>query len=139
MLEEMGHPQPPTATETGNNAVAGTANDSIKHKRSKAVDMHFHWMRDQVQQGQFHITWCKVQGLSTRLAASASTIPLHVTETCNLRICANCPLATATILTVCEMTVMTTTMPLLMTHCLFPFMPSPRPRAAVLRLRASVC
>jgi hypothetical protein len=58
-LEEMGHPQPPTPIGADNNTAAGTANDSIKQKRSKAMDMCFHWMRDRVRQGQFHITWHK--------------------------------------------------------------------------------
>jgi hypothetical protein len=54
-LEEMGHPQPPTPVETDNNTAAGVANDSIKQKQSKAVDMRFCWTRDRVRQGQFHI------------------------------------------------------------------------------------
>jgi hypothetical protein len=58
-LEEMGHPQPPTIIETGNNAAAGIINDFIKQKWSKAMDMRFHWMRDRVRQGQFHILWHK--------------------------------------------------------------------------------
>jgi hypothetical protein len=58
-LEEMGHPQPPTPIGADNNAAAGVANNSIKRKRSKAVDMHFCWTHDQAQQGQFHIAWCK--------------------------------------------------------------------------------
>jgi hypothetical protein len=58
-LEEMGHPQPPTPIETDNNTAAGVANDSIKQKRSKAMDMRFYWIRDRVRQGQFHITWRK--------------------------------------------------------------------------------
>jgi hypothetical protein len=59
MLEEMGHPQPPTPIETDNNTAAGTANDSIKQKRSKAMGMRFCWTCDRVQQGQFHIAWRK--------------------------------------------------------------------------------
>jgi hypothetical protein len=55
----MGHPQPPTPIETDNNTAAGIANDSIKQKRSKAMDMRFCWMRDRVRQGQFHIAWRK--------------------------------------------------------------------------------
>jgi hypothetical protein len=38
-LKEMGTPQPPTTIETDNNAATGIANDSIKQKRSKALDM----------------------------------------------------------------------------------------------------
>jgi hypothetical protein len=55
----VGHPQPPTPIETDNNAAAGIANDSIKQKRSKAMDMRFCWMRDRARQGQFHIAWRK--------------------------------------------------------------------------------
>jgi hypothetical protein len=40
-LEEMGHPQPPTPIGADNNAAAGTANNSIKQKRSKATDLRF--------------------------------------------------------------------------------------------------
>jgi hypothetical protein len=37
MLKEMGHPQPPAAIETDNNAAAGVANDFIKQKWSRAA------------------------------------------------------------------------------------------------------
>jgi hypothetical protein len=30
--------------------------DSIKQKRSKPIDMRFHWVHDRVRQGQFYIT-----------------------------------------------------------------------------------
>jgi hypothetical protein len=58
-LEETGHPQPPTPIETDNSAAAGTANDSTKQKRSKAMDTCFCWTRDRARQGQFHIAWHK--------------------------------------------------------------------------------
>ena len=32
-------------------------NNTIKQKRSKAIDVHFDWLRDRVQQGHFHIFW----------------------------------------------------------------------------------
>jgi hypothetical protein len=37
----------------------GIATDSIKQKRSKAIDMRFHWVRDRVRQGQFIISYIK--------------------------------------------------------------------------------
>jgi predicted transposase YdaD len=40
-----------------NSTATGIANHSIKQKRSKAIDMRFYWIRDRVQQGQFHIFW----------------------------------------------------------------------------------
>jgi hypothetical protein len=38
-LEEMGHTQPPTIIQTDNSTAAGIANDYVKQKRSKAIDM----------------------------------------------------------------------------------------------------
>jgi hypothetical protein len=38
-LEEFGHPQPPTPLKTDNTTAEGIANDTVKQKRSKAMDM----------------------------------------------------------------------------------------------------
>jgi hypothetical protein len=56
-LSEMGHPQPPTPIQTDNMCAAGIANDTVKQRRSKAIDMRFYWLRDRVSQGQFLIHW----------------------------------------------------------------------------------
>ena len=56
-LEELGHPQPPTPMVTDNSTAMGIANDSVKQKRSKAMDMRFYWIRDRVRQGQFQVFW----------------------------------------------------------------------------------
>eukprot|EP00543_Licmophora_paradoxa_P016971 CAMPEP_0202474320 /NCGR_PEP_ID=MMETSP1360-20130828/92320_1 /ASSEMBLY_ACC=CAM_ASM_000848 /TAXON_ID=515479 /ORGANISM="Licmophora paradoxa, Strain CCMP2313" /LENGTH=231 /DNA_ID=CAMNT_0049101437 /DNA_START=1074 /DNA_END=1765 /DNA_ORIENTATION=+ len=40
-LEELGHPQPPTPILTDNVTVKGIANDDIRQKRSKVIDMRF--------------------------------------------------------------------------------------------------
>jgi hypothetical protein len=37
----------------------GTAKETVKQKRSKAIDMRFYWIRDLVRQGQFHVYWGK--------------------------------------------------------------------------------
>ena len=60
-LEEMGHVQPPTPMQVDNSTAIGFVNDTIKYKRSKAIDMRFHWVRDRVQQGQFNIYWVPVK------------------------------------------------------------------------------
>ena len=60
-LEEMGHPQPATPMATDNNTASGIATDTVKQKRSKAIDMRFYWIRDRVRQGQFKIYWSKGQ------------------------------------------------------------------------------
>ena len=58
-LEFLGHPQPPTPIQTDNSCAEGIANDTVKQRRSKAIDMRFYWVRDRVKQGQFYIYWKK--------------------------------------------------------------------------------
>jgi hypothetical protein len=57
VLEEMGHPQAATPIQTDNACAAGIANETVKQRRSKAIDMHFYWIRDRIKQGQFIIHW----------------------------------------------------------------------------------
>ena len=56
-LEELGHPQPPTPVLVDNSTAVGLANDTVTQRRSRAIDMRFYWIRDRVQQNQFHMYW----------------------------------------------------------------------------------
>jgi hypothetical protein len=56
-LEEMGHPQPPTQMQTDNSTAYGVVNHKIQPKATKAMDMHFYWLRDRESQKQFRIYW----------------------------------------------------------------------------------
>eukprot|EP00957_Ditylum_brightwellii_P168974 12861807-Ditylum_brightwellii.AAC.1 len=53
----MGHPQPPSPLITYNNTAHGLTTDSMISKRSKAVDIRFHWLKCQEAQKQFNIKW----------------------------------------------------------------------------------
>jgi hypothetical protein len=55
ILTEMGHPQPKTPIQTDNTTVEGVINNKIQPKRTKAMDMRFHWLRDREAQEQFRI------------------------------------------------------------------------------------
>ena len=57
ILTEMGHPQPRTPIQTDNSTAEGVINSKIQPKRTKAMDMRFHWLRDREAQGQFRIYW----------------------------------------------------------------------------------
>ena len=58
ILEEMGHPQPgPTPIQCDNTVATGIANDTVKAKRTKAMDMRFYWIKDRIRQGQFRVHW----------------------------------------------------------------------------------
>lgn len=56
-LATLGYPQGPTPIQCDNECAVGLANNTIKEKRSKAIDMRFHWVRDRVRQGQFVVYW----------------------------------------------------------------------------------
>ena len=58
-LSELGFPQGPTPIQTDNSTACGIANDTVKQRRSKAMDMRYYWIRDRVIQNQFHIYWSK--------------------------------------------------------------------------------
>jgi hypothetical protein len=55
----MGHPQKKTPLITDNNTAHGLTQGTMIPKRSKAMDMRFHWLKDRACQGQFKIKWKK--------------------------------------------------------------------------------
>jgi hypothetical protein len=56
-LEELGHKQPPTPMETDDTTATGYINGTKIQERTKAMDMHFYWIKDRVKQGQFNVYW----------------------------------------------------------------------------------
>jgi hypothetical protein len=56
-LTELGHIQPPTPLRTDNSTAFGILNETIKQKRSKVMDMRYHWLTDRVRQKQFDVYW----------------------------------------------------------------------------------
>jgi hypothetical protein len=53
ILEEMGHKQPATPVQVDNSTAKGIINKLVQPKRTKAMDMHFHWLQDCSTQKQF--------------------------------------------------------------------------------------
>jgi hypothetical protein len=56
-LSDLGHPQPATPIQTDNACAVGIVNETVKQRRSKAMDMRFYWVRDRVRAGEFLIYW----------------------------------------------------------------------------------
>jgi hypothetical protein len=54
-LIKMGQDQAATPIQIDNACAAGVANETVKQRRSKAIDMPFNWIRDLIKQGQFII------------------------------------------------------------------------------------
>ena len=59
ILQQLGHPQPPTPIKTDNSTATGFVHNNIHQKRSKSWDMRYHWLRDRQTQQQFNIYWDK--------------------------------------------------------------------------------
>jgi hypothetical protein len=57
LLMEMGHKQPPTPIQTDNSTALGVVTNNIQPRRTKAMDMRFHWLRDRKTQEQFKYYW----------------------------------------------------------------------------------
>jgi hypothetical protein len=57
ILEGMGHKQPATPLQTDNSMAEAVTNGKVQPKRTKAMDMRFHWLQDRECQRQFRIYW----------------------------------------------------------------------------------
>ena len=57
LLEAMGHRQPPTPMQTDNSTLLGVVTNKIQPKRTKAMDVRFHWLRCRANQRQFGTYW----------------------------------------------------------------------------------
>ena len=55
ILETIGYIQNEISIYTDNSFVHSISNETIKIKRSKAMDMRYHWLRDRMQRKQFKI------------------------------------------------------------------------------------
>ena len=61
-LKDLGYPQDifpngSTLLTTDNQCAEGIATNSTKLKRSRAMDMRYHWLRDRVSQGDYTVKW----------------------------------------------------------------------------------
>ena len=56
-LEEMGHPQGPIPMQKDNSTASGIINETVKQRKSKAIDMRFYWVRDICKKKHFLIYW----------------------------------------------------------------------------------
>ena len=57
ILEDMGHPQPPTQLRTDNLTAQDLLSGVYKRKHAKWNDMNFHWIRCRIKQQQFNVKW----------------------------------------------------------------------------------
>ena len=53
ILEELGHPQPPTPVHVDNTTTVGIVNNTIKRQRSRSMEMRYFWLLDRQAQKEF--------------------------------------------------------------------------------------
>ena len=53
----MGWPQPPTPIQCDNSTAVGVANETTIPRKTKSMDMNFHWLRRRESQRQFRCFW----------------------------------------------------------------------------------
>ena len=58
-LSDLGYPQPPTYILVDNKVAHGIASNTIEPRRTKSIDMQFHWLRDRVRLQEFIVIWRK--------------------------------------------------------------------------------
>eukprot|EP00957_Ditylum_brightwellii_P172580 13138053-Ditylum_brightwellii.AAC.1 len=56
-LNELGHQQAATPIQVDNSTAHRILDSNIHQRKSKAVDMHFYWIKDKVKQERFKIYW----------------------------------------------------------------------------------
>jgi hypothetical protein len=76
ILHDIGHPQPTTLIMCDNQCAVGIASDTVKPKRTKSIDMKFHWIRDRVRQKHFSVIWRK--GEHNLADFFTKSLPVHV-------------------------------------------------------------
>ena len=57
LLEEMGHPQPPTPIQTDNTTALGFVTKNLQPKATKSTEMNYWFMRDRQDRKQFKYYW----------------------------------------------------------------------------------
>ena len=74
-LRDLGYPQQATPFISDNACAVGVANRTVKQRRSKAIDMRFHWLRDRVKAGDFTVKW--EPGKSNKADYFTKAHPVH--------------------------------------------------------------
>jgi hypothetical protein len=73
----IGTKQPATPLHTDNSTSFGNLNETMKQKRSKAMDMRYHWLTDRVRQN--NLTYIGGQGVKILVTVTKNIIQHNIT------------------------------------------------------------
>ena len=76
ILSSLGHPQPPTVIWCDNECAVGLAEETIRPKKSKNIDVRFDWLRRRARQHQSSVAWCS--GADQHADIFTKALPVHV-------------------------------------------------------------
>ena len=79
ILQSLGYPQSATAIYCDNACAVGIATDTVTPKRTKSIDMQFHWIRDRVRQHFYTVQWRK--GSDNLADFFTKPLPVHAHRT----------------------------------------------------------
>jgi hypothetical protein len=75
-LLTIGYPKQTVTIFTDNACAVHMANDELKPRRTKALDMRYHWTRQQVRDGNLIIKW--IQGADNLADFFTKALPVHL-------------------------------------------------------------
>jgi hypothetical protein len=76
VLAALGYPQQqPTTIYCDNECAVGIATRSVKTRRSKAIDMRYHWIRDRVENNVLQVRW--IAGIENYADFFTKALPVH--------------------------------------------------------------
>jgi hypothetical protein len=79
-LTELGNIQPAPSLRSYNSTAFGILNETIKQKRSKAMDMRYHWLTDRVSKN--NLTFIGDEGVKILETITQNIIQHNITKTC---------------------------------------------------------
>ena len=78
ILQAINHPQQPTPLKTDNSTSEGFVHKNIRLKRSKAWDMRYHWLRDNIARNNLRIFWARGTQNRADYFTKHHTTPVHL-------------------------------------------------------------
>jgi hypothetical protein len=74
-LANLGYPQPPTTIYCDNECAVGLADETVRAKKTKSIDMRFDWTRDRVKQVQLRVIF--LPGVLNLADFFTKSLPVH--------------------------------------------------------------
>ena len=75
ILRNLGYPQPPTPIYCDNECTIGLANNALRKKQSKSMDLRWDWLRDRVAQHMFVLPY--IRSLQNPADFFTKALPVH--------------------------------------------------------------